>query len=144
METEPGTERNGSGSRIIILFESQPFEHHQQSVYVPRIKLTLTENIRLLTLFNNHHHHHHHTAAWAPKRQGQGNNSIWRHTCAPFVSALVHSRFESTMSTLILRKTKMVNALKKNPNKAIPQTTTLQCLTFGFHFIPLRKKSNLF
>ena len=143
METEPGTERVRVTNYNFV--ESQPFEHHQQSVYVPRIKLTLTENIRLLTLFNNHHHHHHHhTAAWAPIRQGQGNNSIWRHTCAPFVSALVHSRFESTMSTLILRKTKMVNALKKNPNKAIPQTTTLQCLTFGFHFIPLRKKSNLF
>ena len=30
----------------------------------------------------------------------------------------------------------MVNSLKKNPNNAIPQTTALQCLTFGFHFMP--------
>ncbi len=48
------------------LVESQPFEHHQNKVFVFPVNLNWhsQRTYALLTLFNNHHHHL--TAAWLP------------------------------------------------------------------------------
>ncbi len=78
----------------------------------PRIKLTLTENIRLLTHFNNHNHH---TAAWVPIRQGQGNNSIWHHKCAYFVSTLVHFTFRVNDEDIDIEEDKDGECIKEEP-----------------------------
>ena len=46
----------------------------------------------------------------------------------------------STMKTLILRMTKMVNALKEEPiQRHSTNNYTSMCHFFGFHFMPLRK-----
>ena len=101
------------------LVESQPLWASSKRVFVcpENQNWNSQRTCALLTLFNNHHHHLHHTAAWVP-----------------FIS-----RFESTVRTLTLRKTKMdeVNSLKKNPiqRHSSNNYTSLSHFT-GCHFMP--------
>ena len=107
----------------VHLVEKQMFTHREQTPYWLFSIFTATT----ITLPLGCHQY--------VKGKGKGNNSIWRHTCAPFVSTLVHFTFRVNDEDIDIEEDNDGEFIKGEPH-----TTPLRNL---LHFMVI-EKSNLF